>query len=198
MSSLSENVRGLVSLAIVVHLLVVFVGLAGNMLQSPLVERLQQITSPYGQTLNVVPRRSQLQLTHATVEDDDHRLEIRSPDMRRRLVLPQHEAPGGFQQLRNQRLASQIARYVATEDEPPMAMLLQGIGGYAMAKLRVERVTIECQRLEPQPLEPSQSAPLGAVEMVYRATAFRDAHGRTMLLGGSPEEEVAPSLLNQE
>lgn len=196
--ALSETAQGFLSLAVVAHLFVVFLGLAGNLLPSPLVERLNQVGSWYGQSLNLVPRRASLQLTHATVEDDDHLLELEAVAGRRVMTLPLDEPGGGFQRLRLQRLSDQIARYVATEREPPMSVLLQGLASHGLDALQTERLVIRCLRIEPHPIEPTESVSAGSAETIYAADAFRTSDGRTMLLKRSEQAEVAPSTAESD
>ena len=194
-AGLSENVRGLMSLALLAHLLVVFAGLAGNLAPSALVARVNEVVSWYSHGFNLVPRRAPLYMTHSAVEDDDHVVQVETPEGRERLVLPGQEQPGGFRWSRSRALAGQLARYVAADNQESLSFLVQGLGHYGMHRLRSERVVVRCLRLEPHPIDARQRIERGAGVTIYEADVFLDRRGRPILVRRATASDVAPSVL---
>lgn len=73
---LSDHLRAGISLALFAHLSVVLVCLAANLAPSALEQRLLQVFQPYAQLLNFDLDGTRYFLTHATIRDVDHRIEV--------------------------------------------------------------------------------------------------------------------------
>ena len=72
----SDNTRAVVSIVLFAHVFVVSVCLAANLAPSTLEQRLLQFFQPYAQLLNFDLDGTRYYLTHATVRDVDHRIEV--------------------------------------------------------------------------------------------------------------------------
>jgi hypothetical protein len=68
---LSELAKGLLSLAIIVHLVCVLTVLVSNFRRSSVLEKLVSLYAPYTQLLNLDPDRTPYHLTHGDPLDDD-------------------------------------------------------------------------------------------------------------------------------
>jgi len=71
-----DNTRALVSLLLFMHLFIVFVCFAANLIPSELEMRLLRLFQPYAQLLNFDLDGTRYYLTHATARDVDHRWEV--------------------------------------------------------------------------------------------------------------------------
>jgi hypothetical protein len=73
---LSPSIRSLISLLLLLHLFVVAIALSSNFAPSQLQARLLSFFSPYAQRLNLDLNFTPYQLTHASLDDVDQRIEV--------------------------------------------------------------------------------------------------------------------------
>ncbi len=129
-----EAGRAIVSVFLFIHLFVLFVCLSANLVPSELQVRLLNLFRPYTQLLNLDLDRTRLFLTHASVRDVDHRIEVihHVPDdgVANESLEPEWEPisrgmAGGERLRRYQRLADAMAFF--QEDEETTALITESI-----------------------------------------------------------------------
>lgn len=128
--------HAVISVFLVVHLFCVFVALSANWSSSQLQQRLLGVLRPYLQLLNFDPNLTPYHLTHATIDDVDHRLEIlpagRSVENDRDwTVLPEGGFRGAPSYKRLQRFAKTIAVLAEQENDDATAELARSTGAWA-------------------------------------------------------------------
>lgn len=164
---LSEGTKGLLSLAIIVHLCCVLAVLAANFRRSRLQDDLTRIFAPYTLSLYLDPQRSPYYLTQGDVLDDDAVLMV---DLYRAADLPiDKQQPvasvtlpdRGSRWLEGRRRYLALARFVQlnspqegepTEYEQDVTIAVaKSVGRQLMDKHQVSRAAIRCVRRMSQP-----------------------------------------------
>jgi hypothetical protein len=125
----SENTRALISIAIFAHLFVVVVCLAANLAPSTLEQRLMQFFQPYAELLNFDLDGTRYYLTHATIRDVDHRIEVlpaeAANDGEDQWVPLARGLRGGERYHRHQRFADAMSFF--QDDEAMTALMAEGV-----------------------------------------------------------------------
>ena len=128
--------RTAVSLWLCIHLFAVFVVLSGNVMRSPLQNRLISRLRPYTRLLLLDPDLTPYQLTHGTDVDVDNFFEIELDDAEGQTHitrLPDSGFRGSQKYKRYQALAKLMASLVSEEEEDGVAWLGRGVGGHVLA-----------------------------------------------------------------
>jgi hypothetical protein len=197
----------LVSLLLVIHWFCVFVVLSANFFRSALQEDLVRVLRPYTRLLNFDPNFARFHLTHGSEDDDDHFVEVVSPDAPDEPVAryPQrNHLPGGEPRHRYQALASVLGFFSRREDDATCAELAKVIGAAAMSRDQLQRVVVRCRWHRAQPLEldradgtnPADPNAPAYFETVYEADVWIAEDGSTQVLKKSSRREVAPATRN--
>lgn len=147
-AELPPQARRRASVLIIAHLAVVWIGLSGNHVRSPLKDRLSDWVRPYAQPLGLELAGVPLHLTSASESDVDHRVEVLqsgdSPDDRRWRVFPSKLAHASERQHRHQRWAQAIA--AAADDEFASSQYASGIARHLASREGEAPVKIRCRR----------------------------------------------------
>jgi hypothetical protein len=210
--SVGETARGLISLAICVHLGIVGLGLITSFESSPLQRRILELAAPYGATLPPIPYALPLSLTHGTPIDEDHQLVVRilatgagpstsaaagAGDSSAALLKQESEqilrGQGWCEPAFLRRLARRLDEYNAVDDTETAAVLAAAIGGRAMRQYRAGRIEVESQRLQLADL-PSESGRGRAGETAYSAQVMLDNRGELIVVKGTPLNEASPAV----
>ncbi len=165
--TLSEGLKGLVSLAIILHLCCVLTVLASNFRRSAVLNELVSLFSLYTQPLNLDPDRTPYFFTHGEAFNDDAVLAVD--------LYPSADAPLARQQLlstvtlpdRGSRWLESRRRYLAlanvvqanspTEGEPTdyeadvTITIAQGVARRLMEEHQCRRAVVRCVRRMSQP-----------------------------------------------
>ncbi|MFO0916286.1 MAG: hypothetical protein U0795_25230 [Pirellulales bacterium] len=191
---LGETARGLISLGLCLHFAIVGLGLATNLLGSPLEQRVLEVAGPYGVTFNWIPFALRFHWTQGAPLDDDHRLTV---------VVPGAAADGvesgpvvghsPAEKTYLRRLARRLAEYQQGEDSDSAAVLAESIGARQMRRTGSSRVLVRSERLEPALRNGGGNR--GAVaEVTYSATALLDNNGRVLVLTDAPVGQTAQAV----
>jgi hypothetical protein len=201
-----ETARGVISLVLCLHFVLLATALWANYSGSPLQNRLLELTAPYGVTLNLVPESLKLHWTEGSPLDDDHRLEVSVEEAAGRAAAggePRADeaddsperglAPGRtpLERVYLRRLASRLAEYQVAEDSEQAAVLAGSLGTRAIRQTGVPHAQVRAERLEPA-LRDERGLGRGAVgETAYSADVFLDRNGRVMVLTDTPAAQAA-------
>lgn len=156
----SDNTRAFVSLLLFIHLFIVLICLAANLIPSELEMRLLQLFQPYAQLLNFDLDGTRYYLTHATENDVDHRWEVLPVELGDGTgegwqVLRQG-LRGSERYLRYQRFADALA-YAAESDELP-SLMAEGVARHYERQLQIPLQEVRCRRHALQSFEVAASA----------------------------------------
>lgn len=195
---------GVLSVALFAHLFCILVAFSGNGPRSLLQVRLLAALRPYVQLLNFDPNLTPYQLTHATIDDVDHRLEILpagadAADDSAWIVLPGE----GFRSLdaykRQQRFAKAMAVLTEQENDELVAEFARSAGSFALQQLDVTPQQIRVRRhllqswdasagRGPGPRNPHAAA---YFETAYAANVLSDEAGNVDVIKISGRRETA-------
>ncbi len=198
-----ESTRAIISILLFVHLFVLFTCLAANLAPSALQQRLLRAFRPYTQLLNFDPDGTRYFLTHASIRDVDHRIEVLAARDEGPADEPWQNISRGLRGTeryhRYQRLADTLAFF--QEDERTTAVLAESIARcYAaqsedpISQLRCRRHTL--QSWETLDLPDAQVDPNGPnyFGVVYLASVLTDRSGEIHILKRSDAKlEAAPT-----
>ena len=214
---LSELVKGLLSLAIIIHLCCVLTALASNFRRSSLLEKLVSLYSPYTQLLNLDPDRTPYHLTHGDPLDDDAvlvadlypdaNLPVSEQQVQKTVTLPDR----GTRWLESRRRYLALARAVQvnspTDREPDdfesalATSIARDVGRRLMDENDSRRAVVRCLRRMSQPriladLNPgfppnNPQAPEYDVT-VLTADVWIDDDGQTQVARRAARSELAP------
>ena len=213
----SETTKGIVSLAIILHLCCVMTVLASNFRRSLLLDRLVSIYSPYTQTLNLDPHQSPYYLTLGRPEDDDAVLQVDlypdadtpiSEQKRLRTVL----LPGNDSRwLANRRRYLDLARIVMVHspvDREPddyesqvATEIAKSVGRRIMDEYQARRAVLRCVRRMSQPrvlaelnpgFPPEDPASSAYDVNLFTADVWIDDEGQTQAARRAALSELAP------
>lgn len=200
-AGLSDGTRGLISLAIFLHLFCVFVGLFGNESASELASRVRRVVGPYTRALNLDAQYpTGFHLTHGMEYEDDHLLVVRIPDTGTVEIYPRQAGSLfgerlGFEHQRWRRLAQEFGRFSDGENDLALAELSRSIGQRALNAHDVERVVVESRRTWPRELESVQAPP--DPQTLYTADVLRDINGVVRVHKRVAADESAPGRGSQ-
>ena len=197
----------IVSLLLVMHWFCVFVVLSANFFRSALQEDLVRVLRPYTRLLNFDPNFTRFYLTHGSEDDDDHFIEVVSPDAPNEPVAryPQRDRWRGSEPRRRyQTLASVIAFFASREDDATCAEMAKVIGAAVMSRENLSRAVVRCRWHRAQPLEldradgtnPADPDAPAYFDTVYEADVWVAEDGSTQVLKKSSRREVAPATRN--
>jgi len=141
--------RSLISLLIFAHFFFVFVAVAGNLAPSELQLRILARFAFHTRLFNFDLNATPFHLTHATLEDVDHRIEVLPEgadvaDSDRWIVLPDVGVRGSDRYQRYQRLA-RVMSFFAEEEEVP-ALLAQATGASFLRQRGTRPKQIRCRK----------------------------------------------------
>lgn len=135
--SISSTSRSAISLLLFFHLFIMALVLSGNYGTSRVQARLLSFFSPYTRSLNLDLNYTPFHLTHATLDDVDHRLEVlpTTDDMDLEAVededwisLPSVGGRLSERYKRYQRLAAIMAFFASRDDNDTTGLLARGVG----------------------------------------------------------------------
>jgi len=141
--------RATVSFLLFAHLFFAFVALAANVAPSRLQQRLLARFSFYTQLLNLDRNFTPLYLTHASIEDVDHHLEV-LPSVRNAdeygewVVLPVVGIRGSDRYQRYQRLARVVS--VFSQQDEVTAALARAVGLNFLVQRGIHPQRVRCRR----------------------------------------------------
>lgn len=212
---LSELAKGLLSLAIIVHLCCVLTVLVSNFRRSLVLEKLVSLYSPYTQLLNLDPDRTPYHLTHGDPLDDDAVLIVdlfaRSPiDQQQPLAsvtLPDRGSRWLESRRRYLSLAREVQLNAPAERDPDeyetlvITSIARDVGRRLMAEHQARHAVVRCLRRMSQPrvladLNPGfppddPRAPAYDVT-VLTADVYIDPDGETQVVRRATRSELAP------
>lgn len=154
---LSAGLRSTITLLLLIHLFIVALVLSGNYATSSLQARLLRFFSPYTQPLNLDLNYTPFQLTHATADDVDHRIEIlpQGPESsptndsageENWVAMPTPGNRGGERSKRYQRLASALAYFAVREDSQTTGLLAKSLAAHSLHQDKVTPQQIRCRK----------------------------------------------------
>lgn len=197
-------VYGLLSVLLFAHLFCILVALCGNWSRSPLEQRLLSALRPYLQLLNFDPNMTPYQLTHATIDDVDHRLEwlpkgANASEPAAWIAVPADGFRGSDRYKRLQRFAKTVAVLNAQENEDLTAELARSAGAHALvqrkftpAQVRVRRHLLQTWEASagrgPGPRDPNAAT---YFETAYAANVLTDDAGNVDVIKVSGRSETA-------
>ncbi len=128
----SPGVASALSLFVLLHFFVVFVALSANTNPSPLQSRLMRVFAPYTQTFNFDLNFTPYQLTQATDQDVDHRIEYTTASETEREDSEAWQNitrgwRGGDRRKRYQRMASVLSYF--REDSATSSHIARSVAG---------------------------------------------------------------------
>ena len=187
-----DTARSVISIFLFIQLFVVFVCLSANFAPSTAQQRLLRFFQPYTQLLNFELDGTRYFLTHATIRDVDHRIEI----------LPNSESDssdnswqtisrglqGSERYHRYQRLADTMAFF--QEDEATTALIAEAVAHcYAsqqattVGQLRCRQHTLQSWEALDSPI-PEQNDPQNPVyfAVIYRANVLTTSNDQIRIL----------------
>ncbi len=200
-ASPGDTARAVISIFLFVHLFVLFVCLTANLVPSSLQQRLLRVFRPYAQLLNFDLDGTRYFLTHATIRDVDHRLEVlasgesESADESWENIARGRRGSERFH--RYQRLADTLSFF--QDDERTTALLAESVArcyrspaGSTITQLRCRRHTLQSwetpDSAAASPSDPDSpsyfsvvyranilTTPAGAIRIVKRAEASLEA-----------------------
>ena len=198
-NSMTSSVRGFVSLAIFIHLCFVFLAITSNVEPSLLQQRLLLVARPYAQLLNIDLSFTPYHLTHATIDDVDHRIEVlpagkMSTDEDNWVSMPDVGWRGTERYARYQRLASMMAYFSAEEDTA--ALLAESICKNFLEQSSITPQRIRCRKHLLQ--NRSSINGLAADRDPFAQQYFRDVYTANVLVGADGQINVVPTGSAQE
>lgn len=202
-SDQTANTRGVLSLLIALHLIVVGTALACSVHRSSLQTALSKIFAPYTRSLFFVPSDTPYAYVADNSRfgsriDDDHYIEIVDQDQVLEFPLPgSNWSPD---RRRWFRLTHQLGWYAEEQQDEPCAVIAKEIAWHYMQQTRADDVLVRCKRRMAQPLDPRDIPPdLPPGEpmspkyesMVYAAQVYL-VDGELQVAKKSATREVAP------
>jgi len=201
------NVRGIVSLLILIHLFMVAVAMSGNLAPSRAQERLLGLFSPYLQPLNL--KLSDVfshKLYHYTGDDPtsfDHFVEVEFQGGSRDgevIRLPDGQWRGTPNRNRVQALTHMLGFYAENQQDELLGRFVQAIGSHYLAGNAGAEVIVRVRRHLPVPVsstEASLQQPLDPdaevyFQTLYQARVWLDANGQSNLVKLDASGQVAP------
>ena len=198
---LSEGLRGIISLAIFLHLFCVFVGLFGTESAADLTSRVRRVLGPYTRALNLDAQYpTGFHLTHGLEYADDHQIAIRTNRGDDSSEVVQLYPPSdvsllgqriGFEHQRWRRLAQEFGRFADQENDHALAELSRTIGRNFLNQNQVDRVVVEARRQWPRELDPNFPTP--EPQVLDTADVLRDVNGIVRVHKRVAADEAAPS-----
>jgi hypothetical protein len=183
----NDTTRSLVSLAIILHLFCVFVGLFGNQSISTLQQRVQMVLTPYCRLLNLDPQfTAGFHLTHAMQFEDDHQFAVQLPGEPEAMVLPAGAiGPDleslGFRRQRWRTLTQRTGLLAADGDDQAVAEVARALGETLFPQLDTRRFQFQIRRFQPPDLLGTAEVPEvfeESYETIYRADVLLDSAGK--------------------
>jgi hypothetical protein len=179
----------LLSLLIFIHLFCVGIALWSAHFPSALQVRLLDRLSPYLRLLHFDLNFTPFYLTQGTVDDQDHRIEVRgkagdggtAADWR---SLPDSGWRAGERYKRYARLAAAMAFFAEREQDAQTALFARAVAEHYLNQGQVEPVEVRCRRILPQ--DRSQIASGTAEERdPYSDTYLREVYRANTIVEGS-------------
>ena len=174
--------RAVLSILIFVHVFIVFVCLCGNLIPSLLQQRLLGLFQPYTQLLNFELDGTRFFLTHATIRDVDHRIEVlpkgAAGNTDSDWLLLSRGMHGSERYGRYQRLADTLAFF--EEDEAVTALIAEGVARYYLMQADTPVNQLRCRQhilqswaaaRSPSPAQRDPDSP-GYFSELYRANVI--------------------------
>ena len=208
----NSNLRSVITLALLIHLFIVFVAISANYLPSPLQRVLLEKLSPYAQPLNLkLSDQFSHKLYHyhsGEPSEDDHFVEIEFQAGRRAgevIRLPDDQWPGTACRNRYRAFSHMLGFYAHQQQDDLLSRFLQAIAAHyieddteARAVVRVRRhmyVPIDATDVSiRRPTDPN--API-YFQNLYQANVAVDSQGAVYLTKLEDAQQVAP-LRNEE
>ena len=212
---LSELAKGLLSLAIIVHLCCVLTVSVSNFRRSAVLEKLVSLYAPYTQFLNLDPDHTPYHLTHGDPLDDDAVLAVdlfaQSPVGQQQPLATVTLPDRGSRWLESRRRYLSLARAVQSNspaDRDPdefetlvITSIARDVGRRLMDEHQARHAVVRCVRRMSQPrvladLNPgfppdNPQAPAYDVT-VLTADVYIDADGETQVARRAARSELAP------
>ncbi|HZL89844.1 MAG TPA: hypothetical protein VFB96_15870 [Pirellulaceae bacterium] len=212
---LSELAKGLLSLALILHLICVGTALVSNFRRSSVLEKLVSLYAPYTQLLNLDPDRTPYHLTHGDPLDDDAvlvaDLYANSPVAQQQPVKTVTLPDRGSRWLESRRRYLSLARAVQTHapaDRDPddyetlvITTVARDVGRRLLDEHKARHAVVRCVRRMSQPrlladLNPGfpasdPRAPAYDVT-VLTADVWIDEDGQTQVARRAARSELAP------
>ena len=200
--------RTVVSLVLFIHLFLVFLCLTSNLSISMVQSRLLGVFGPYTQFLNLDLNFTPYHLTHATINDVDHRIEVLPKgadenDDEQWTVLPDVGLQGSDRRQRYQRLAHVLS--VLAEQDAASGAIAKDVGEYFYHHRSVEPVQLRGRRHLLQPWQAINSATADERDAnssryyqdSYRANLIVNKNGSVDVAKRGASGEVAQPDANQ-
>lgn len=197
---LGAGTQSLLSLLIFCHLFCVLVALSGNLLPSALQSRLLRFFSPYTQLLNFDLNYTPMHLTHGSLDDVDHRLEVLrvgedENDASAWIALPEAGPRRGERYQRYQRLAAAMA---FSADRDTAGLLARSVAGNVWHQDGVKPKQIRCRKHLLQGMDvvsggtPEQRDPASALYFreAYRANVIVTSDGQVEVIRAEETGQV--------
>ncbi len=190
--SLSETARSVVSILLFVHLFVIFVCLSANLSPSALQQRLLGVFEPYAELLNFDIGGTRLFLTHGSVRDVDHGIDVLRPSAGNSEAEEWESISrgirGGERRHRYQRLADTLAAF--QEDEETAALIASGVArsyvdtaGQTVAQIRCRQHTLQSWAAVDSPVATARNPNSSSYfTTVYRANVLTLEPGQIGIL----------------
>jgi hypothetical protein len=213
----SETTKGIVSLAIILHLCCVLTVLASNFRRSELLDKLVFIYSPYTQLLNLDPNQTPHYLTLGRPEDDDAVLSVdlyadADTPVTEQKLLKTDALPGGESRwLANRRRYLALAKVVMIHspvdrelDDYEMQVtteIAKDVGRRLMEENGARRAVLRCVRRMSQPRRladldpgfPPENPRAAAYDVTLLTTdVWIDDEGETQAARRAARSELAP------
>ena len=207
-----SNLRGIVSLVVIIHLFMVAVALSANLSVSELQDQLLSKLSVYLQPLNLkLSDPFSHKLYHHSVGDpsqDDHFLEIefQGGDRDGEVIrLPDDQWRGSPTRNRYQALTHMLGYYAHNDADEMLSPFAQSIGAHFLGQDTTSEAIVRVRRHAPMPLNAavgSQQRPLDPnaevyFQTLYQARVWVDTKGQANLVKLDASGQVAP-LRNDE
>jgi hypothetical protein len=202
--AIGETPRSIISIFLFIHIFILFTCLTTSFTSSSFQQRLLDVFRPYTQGLNFDLGGTQLYLTHASVRDVDHRIEVLRQGTDRTTAATWEPISRGWQGSerlhRYQRLADALA--FVQEDEEPTALIAEAIArnyleaeGETIEQIRCRQHTLQAweaiDSLVPEERDPSSAT---YFTTAYRADVLTTADNQIRILKRTKASlEAAPN-----
>ncbi|PQO38574.1 hypothetical protein [Blastopirellula marina] len=204
---LSPTSRGIVSLILFIYLFGLWVVVSSSLdgpHSSPVHEKLLNFFQLYTEPLNLEVRSSHYALYSGSPADYEHFFRIELPDSNGETQAYQVPGPmlgsGLNDPYRYERLAKIVAVSAEANDDTIPAEITKGIGQYFIRLTGQRKLTIQCVRRRPQPMELQMDGQQFSADprdasyedVIYRAQVWLDDQGAIEHIKEMATEHVAP------
>jgi hypothetical protein len=187
-AALGDTACAVISIFLFIHLFVLLVCFSANLTPSLLQQRLLRILGPYAELLNFDLDGTRYFLTHATIRDVDHRIEVLPEGVEKSWQNISLGWRGTERYHRYQRLADTLSFF--QEDEGTTAVLAESIARSYLAQEGTTITQLRCRRHTLQSWEtpdgvatpPSDPDSPGYFSVVYQANVLTTPSGAIRIL----------------